>query len=46
MPAQLPDPAIDRAAAAMMTTDTRPKIAEQVVAGSDARVVGMAKGAG
>lgn len=44
--AQPPDPGIDRAAAAMMTTDTRPKIAEQVVAGSDARVVGVAKGAG
>jgi glutamate N-acetyltransferase/amino-acid N-acetyltransferase len=46
VPAQLPDPEIDRAAGAMMTTDTRPKIAEQVVAGSDARIVGVAKGAG
>ena len=46
MPADLPDTDIDRAAAAMMTTDTRAKIAECVVAGSDARVVGIAKGAG
>jgi glutamate N-acetyltransferase/amino-acid N-acetyltransferase len=46
VPAQLPDPEIDRAARAMMTTDTRPKITEQVVAGSDARIVGVAKGAG
>jgi glutamate N-acetyltransferase / amino-acid N-acetyltransferase len=30
----------------MMTTDTVPKLAEAVVAGSDARVVGMAKGVG
>jgi glutamate N-acetyltransferase / amino-acid N-acetyltransferase len=46
VPARLPDPGIDRAAGAMMTTDTRPKIAEQVVAASDARIVGVAKGAG
>jgi glutamate N-acetyltransferase/amino-acid N-acetyltransferase len=46
MPTQPPDQGIDRAARAMMTTDTRPKIAEQVVAGSDARIVGVAKGAG
>ena len=29
-----------------MTTDTAPKIAERTVAGTTARVVGMAKGAG
>ncbi len=46
MPASLPDESVDRAAAAMMTTDTRPRIAEQTVAGSGARVVGIAKGAG
>jgi glutamate N-acetyltransferase / amino-acid N-acetyltransferase len=46
MPARLPDTEIDRAAAAMMTTDTRPKIAEARVAGGSARIVGMAKGAG
>ena len=46
MPTDLPDDSIDRAAAAMMTTDTRAKIAECVVTGSDARVVGIAKGAG
>ena len=32
--------------AAMMTTDTRPKIAERMIDGSAARVVGIAKGAG
>jgi glutamate N-acetyltransferase / amino-acid N-acetyltransferase len=46
MPAQLPEQSVDRAAAAMMTTDTRPKVAEAVIADSDARVVGVAKGAG
>jgi glutamate N-acetyltransferase/amino-acid N-acetyltransferase len=46
MPASLSDQSVDRAAAAIMTTDTRPRIAEQTVAGSDARVVGIAKGAG
>jgi glutamate N-acetyltransferase/amino-acid N-acetyltransferase len=46
MPASLEDETVDRAAAAMMTTDTRPRIAERTVAGSDARVVGIAKGAG
>ncbi len=46
MPASLDDESVDRAAAAMMTTDTRPRIAEHTVAGSDARVVGIAKGAG
>ena len=34
------------AARGMMTTDTVPKLAEAVVAGSTARVVGMAKGVG
>lgn len=34
------------AATAMMTTDTVPKVAEATVAGSDARVVGIAKGVG
>ena len=35
-----------RPARGMMTTDTVPKLAEAVVAGSSARVVGMAKGVG
>lgn len=34
------------AAAAIMTTDTVPKVAESAVAGSPARVVGIAKGVG
>jgi glutamate N-acetyltransferase/amino-acid N-acetyltransferase len=46
MPVTAPDGEIDRAVAAIMTTDTRPKIADLDVAGSAARVVGMAKGAG
>jgi glutamate N-acetyltransferase / amino-acid N-acetyltransferase len=46
MPASPADESVDRAAAAMMTTDTRPRIAEQTVAGAHARVVGIAKGAG
>lgn len=36
----------DGPARGMMTTDTVPKLAEAVVAGSTARVVGMAKGVG
>ena len=36
----------DRPARGMMTTDTVPKLAEATVAGSTARVVGMAKGVG
>ena len=40
------DPTIDRAARGIMTTDTRVKVAESTVAGTAARVVGMAKGAG
>jgi len=35
-----------RPAIGMMTTDTVPKLAERRIAGSDARVVGMAKGVG
>jgi len=46
MPAQLPDTDVHRAAAGIMTTDTRPKIASALVAGSSARVVGIAKGSG
>ncbi|MDJ0770808.1 MAG: bifunctional glutamate N-acetyltransferase/amino-acid acetyltransferase ArgJ [Ilumatobacter sp.] len=36
----------DDAAAGIMTTDTVPKVAETTVAGSNARVVGIAKGVG
>ena len=36
----------DGPARGMMTTDTRPKVAEATIAGSTARVVGMAKGVG
>jgi glutamate N-acetyltransferase/amino-acid N-acetyltransferase len=46
LPAVPDDPTIDRAAQGIMTTDTRVKIAEATVAGTTARVVGMAKGAG
>ena len=46
MPAELPDTDIDRAAAAILTTDTHPKVVERTVAGSTARIVAMAKGAG
>ncbi|MGH9137859.1 MAG: bifunctional glutamate N-acetyltransferase/amino-acid acetyltransferase ArgJ [Acidimicrobiales bacterium] len=46
MPSQLPDSDIGRAAAGIITTDTHPKVAECAVAGSPARVVGMAKGSG
>jgi glutamate N-acetyltransferase / amino-acid N-acetyltransferase len=46
MPAEPKERTIDRAAAGIMTTDTHPKVAECPVAGSAARVVGMAKGAG
>lgn len=35
-----------RAAEAIMTTDTHPKLASTVVAGSDASIVGIAKGVG
>jgi len=46
MPATLPDGTIDAAATGIMTTDTVPKTARAAVAGSDAVVVGMAKGVG
>jgi len=48
--AALPSPLVDTdalgPATGMMTTDTVPKLAERRVEGSDARVVGMAKGVG
>lgn len=47
---QTPDPLTsadaDGPARGMMTTDTVPKLSESVVAGSTARIVGMAKGVG
>ncbi len=46
MPEQLPERSVDGAARAIMTTDTRAKVAEAVIAGGNARVVGIAKGAG
>lgn len=46
LPATLTRRDIDEAAAAITTTDTAVKISARHVAGSDARVVGMAKGAG
>ena len=46
LPSVPDDLTIDRAARGIMTTDTRVKIAESRVAGTAARVVGMAKGAG
>ena len=46
MPAALSGRDIDGPARGIMTTDTVPKIAERPVAGSDARVVGIAKGSG
>lgn len=46
IPDPLPDTDADRPAHGMMTTDTVPKIAEATVAGSTARVVGIAKGVG
>jgi glutamate N-acetyltransferase/amino-acid N-acetyltransferase len=46
IPRELPDTSIDRAAEAIMTTDTQPKLVERTVAGSSARIVAMAKGAG
>lgn len=46
MPVPLPDRSADRAATGIMTTDTVPKIAAATVAGSSARVVGIAKGVG
>ncbi len=46
LPRQLPDTSADHAARGIMTTDTVPKLAEVTVAGSSARVVGIAKGVG
>ena len=46
LPSQLTSDDADRPARGMMTTDTVPKLAEAIVAGSTARVVGMAKGVG
>ena len=45
-PAPLASTDADGPARGMMTTDTIPKVADAVVAGSTARVVGMAKGVG
>lgn len=46
MPSALPDDDADGPARGIMTTDTVPKIAEATIAGSAARVVGIAKGVG
>ncbi|HYN32023.1 MAG TPA: bifunctional ornithine acetyltransferase/N-acetylglutamate synthase, partial [Ilumatobacteraceae bacterium] len=46
LPNELMSDDADRPARGMMTTDTVPKLAEATVAGSTARVVGMAKGVG
>jgi glutamate N-acetyltransferase/amino-acid N-acetyltransferase len=46
LPNRPADTTVDRAARGIMTTDTVPKIAATVVAGSAARVVGIAKGVG
>jgi glutamate N-acetyltransferase / amino-acid N-acetyltransferase len=46
LPAELTSDDAAGPARGMMTTDTVPKLAEAVVAGSTARVVGMAKGVG
>ena len=46
LPSRLPGSSADDVARGIMTTDTVPKIAEAVVAGSTARVVGVAKGVG
>ena len=46
LPSTLTSDDAGRPARGMMTTDTVPKLAEAVVAGSAARVVGMAKGVG
>jgi glutamate N-acetyltransferase/amino-acid N-acetyltransferase len=46
LPAPLVADDADRPARGMMTTDTVPKLAEATIAGSDARIVGMAKGVG
>ena len=46
LPSSLTSDDADGPARGMMTTDTHPKVAEATVAGSAARVVGMAKGVG
>ncbi|MEY4225239.1 MAG: glutamate N-acetyltransferase/amino-acid acetyltransferase, partial [Actinomycetota bacterium] len=46
LPSPLPSNDADDVARGIMTTDTVPKIAEATVAGSSARVVGVAKGVG
>ncbi len=46
IPDPLPETDADRPAQGMMTTDTVPKVATASVAGSTARVVGIAKGVG
>ena len=46
LPSELTSDDAGRPARGMMTTDTVPKLAEATVAGSTARVVGMAKGVG
>ncbi len=46
LPASLTSNDADGPARGMMTTDTHPKVAEATIAGSAARVVGMAKGVG
>lgn len=46
VPVPLPSTSADEPAAAMMTTDTVPKVATATVGGSTATVVGIAKGVG
>jgi glutamate N-acetyltransferase / amino-acid N-acetyltransferase len=46
LPARLVSDDASGPARGMMTTDTVPKVAEATIAGSDARIVGMAKGVG
>jgi len=46
LPTPLPDNDADQIAAGIMTTDTVPKIATATIAGSTARIVGVAKGVG
>jgi glutamate N-acetyltransferase/amino-acid N-acetyltransferase len=46
LPSELTSTDADRPARGMMTTDTVAKLAEATIAGSDARIVGMAKGVG
>ena len=46
LPVPLPGTSADDVARGIMTTDTVPKISEATVAGSTARVVGVAKGVG